>query len=170
MVRARRLSMIAAYFRPGRSFLRLIGQAARRGSARVISAAKSDNSATIEAARHTYRYLLRKRVRLWEYQPTKLHTKLFVFDDVVYIGSANFDRRSIFINCEVMLRVRDRDFADHVDAYVSGECEQSLQITPELYRSRRTLFNVVRWTLSHLLVSTLDYNVSPRLNFGLDGR
>lgn len=169
MACARRVSMVAAYFGPGRSFLRLIGVAAARGDARVVTAAKSDNNATIAAARHTYRRLLRERVRVFEYQPTKLHTKLFVFDDVVYIGSANFDRRSIFINCEIMLRIKDRAFADLVDAYVSAECAQSIEMTPARYAERRTIANVVRWTLSHLVVSVLDYNVSRRLNFGLDG-
>ncbi len=170
MARARRVSMVAAYFGPGRAFLRLIGAAAARGNARVITAAKSDNEATVAAARHTYRTLLRKRVRVFEYQPTKLHTKLFVFDDVVYVGSANFDRRSIFVNCEIMIRIKDRAFADAADAYVSGECANSDEITPARYAERRTFANVVRWTLSHLVVSVLDYNVSRRLNFGLDGR
>lgn len=168
MACARRVSMVAAYFGPGRSFLRLIGGAAARGSARVVTAAKSDNNATIAAARHTYARLLRECVRVFEYQPTKLHTKLFVFDDVVYIGSANFDRRSIFINCEIMVRIKDRAFADRMEAYVSGECERSDEITPARYAERRTIGNVVRWTLSHLVVSVLDYNVSRRLNFGLD--
>ena len=39
--------------------------------------------------------------------------KLVVVDDAVYIGSANFDIRSLFINVEMMLRIEDKDFAAH---------------------------------------------------------
>ena len=53
---------------------------------------------------------------IYEYQPTKLHTKLFVIDDVVYIGSANYDMRSLFLNLEMMLRIEDKAFAAHVRA------------------------------------------------------
>ncbi len=168
MARASRLCLVAAYFGPGRTFLRIIGGAARRGAARVITAANSDNTATIAAARHTYRTLLGFGVRIFEYRAAKLHTKLLVIDDVVYVGSANFDRRSIFLNCEIMVRVKDARFAAQALAYVDGECARSREITREYYEKRRSVGNVVRWTLSHWLVSVLDYNVSRRLNLGIE--
>src|SRR5439155_26187407 len=43
-------------------------------------------------------------VEVFEYQPQILHGKLFVVDDVVYVGSANLDPRSLSINYELMLR------------------------------------------------------------------
>jgi phosphatidylserine/phosphatidylglycerophosphate/cardiolipin synthase-like enzyme len=36
-----------------------------------------------------------------------LHTKLLVIDNASYIGSANLDIRSLFINKELMLRIDD---------------------------------------------------------------
>ena len=51
---SRDVEMIAAYFAPTWALLRRIARVARRGRARVITAAKSDNNATIAAARHTY--------------------------------------------------------------------------------------------------------------------
>ncbi|WP_395236966.1 phospholipase D-like domain-containing protein, partial [Salmonella sp. ZJHZ21_0184] len=80
---------------------------------------------TIAAARFTYAGLLRKGVALYDYLPTKLHTKLYVIDDVVYVGSANFDMRSLFINMELMLRVHDAAFAAHVRRYIEGEIARS---------------------------------------------
>src|SRR3546814_17812998 len=92
----------------------------KRGSrVRIITAGKSDNNATIAAARFTYAGLLRKGVEVYEYQPTKLHTKLYVIDDAVHVGSANFDVRSLFLNLELMLRIEDPAFAAHVRAYVA---------------------------------------------------
>ena len=84
---------------------------ARRGRARLITAAKSDNNATIAAARFTYRRLLSRGVEIYEYRATKLHTKLVVLDDVVHIGSSNLDIRSLYLNMELMLRVDDATFA-----------------------------------------------------------
>jgi hypothetical protein len=54
--------------------LRRIGRLGRRGRVRIITAAKSDNDATIAAARHSYSRLLRRHVEMYEYQPAKLHT------------------------------------------------------------------------------------------------
>src|SRR3546814_10648291 len=61
--------------------------------------------------------------------PTKLHTKLYVIDDAVHVGSANFDVRSLFLNLELMLRIEDPAFAAHVRAYVDHEIADSERIT-----------------------------------------
>jgi len=170
MLRALRLDMIAAYFSPSRGMLRRIYGIAERGTARVITASKSDNNTTIGASRHTYWRLLRRGAQVLEYQPTKLHTKLIVIDDVVHIGSANFDMRSLYLNLEMMLRVEDARFAAAMRAYVDGEAQLSEPITLERHRRQRTLFNRIKWGVAYFLVTTMDYNVSRRLNFGLDGR
>ena len=46
----KRLDIVAAYFSPSRAMRRRIGDLASRGEARVITASKSDNTATIAAA------------------------------------------------------------------------------------------------------------------------
>jgi cardiolipin synthase len=133
---------------------------------RVITASTSDNLATIAAARHTYSRLLKRGVGMYEYQPAMLHTKLVVVDDVVYLGSANFDFRSFYINLEVMLRIDDPGFAAAMRGYFEGELQESEQITLALHRSRATLWRRLKWTISHFLVTSMDYTVSRRLNFG----
>lgn len=168
---AKRLDMIAAYFAPGPGMLRRSGNVARRGGrARLITAAKSDNSMTILAARHTYSLLLRRGVRVFEYQATKLHSKLFVLDDVVHIGSANYDVRSLFLNLEIMLRIDDAAFADAMRGFVDGEIAASAEITRARHVGQRNLLNRVKWGIAYFLVAVADYNVSRRLNFGIDGK
>jgi len=170
MKEAQRLDLIAAYFAPSIGMLRRIAGIARQGgTARVVTAAKSDNNATIGAARSTYSWLLKRGVEIYEYQPTKLHTKLFVVDDVVHIGSANFDMRSLFLNLEMMLRVDDAAFAAAMRRFVDGEIAQSRQITPEVHRAQRSLINRLKWAVSYFLVAVADYRISRRLNFGADG-
>ena len=167
MKNARRLDMVFAYFAPPGAMLRRIGRVGRRGRARIINAAKSDNNATIAAARHSYSRLLRRHVELYEYQPAKLHTKLAIVDDVVHIGSSNFDYRSFYINLEVMLRIADRGFAEAMRAYFERELRDCRWITPELHDRRATLWRRIKWAVSHYLVNITDYTVTRRLNFRL---
>jgi len=168
LMHARDVEMIAAYFSPTTGVLKRIARAGNRNRARVITAAKSDNTATIAAARFTYKRLLRGGVEMFEYQPTKLHSKLLVMDDVVQIGSSNFDIRSLYLNMELMLRVDDAEFAGMMRQYFEGEISDSLPITPALHAKRATLANRIKWALSFFLVTSADYTVTRRLNFGAE--
>ena len=168
MKNAHQLDMIFAYFAPPGAMLRRIGRVGRRGEARVINAAKSDNNATVAAARHSYSRLLRRHVRLYEYQPAKLHTKLAIVDDIVHIGSSNFDYRSFYINMEVMLRIKDAHFAHQMRGYFERELKDCKWISPDLHHRRATLWRRIKWALSHFLVNVTDYTVTRRLNFRIE--
>jgi cardiolipin synthase len=158
--------MISAYFSPPFAMLRRLWKLGDRGEVRIITAARSDNFATIGAARHTYARLLRHRVRMFEYLPEKLHTKLLIVDDVVHLGSANFDFRSLYLNLEMMLRIEDKGFADQMRAYVERQLAHCQEITPSLHRQRAGWWKRLKWTLSNFLVTAVDYTVTRRLNFG----
>jgi cardiolipin synthase A/B len=163
---ARRLDLIAAYFAPSFGMLRRLSGISRRGGqVRVVTASKSDNTATIAAARNTYWWLLRRGVAIFEYSPTKLHTKLFVVGDVVHIGSANFDMRSLFLNLEMMLRIDDAPFAAAMRRFVDGEVASSEPITLESHRRNRTMLNRLRWAIGYFIVAVADYRIAKRLNF-----
>ena len=167
---AQEIGLIAAYFAPSPGMLRRLDRAGMRGRVRIVLASKNDHGAAIWASRFTYAGLLRKGVEIYEYQPTKLHTKLFVIDDVVYIGSANYDVRSLFLNLEMMLRIDDAGFATHVRAYFDGEVADSEAITPELYASRSGGWTRVKQAAAFFVMTVLDYNVTRRLNFGPERR
>ncbi|SIO16429.1 cardiolipin synthase [Parasphingorhabdus marina DSM 22363] len=163
-----RLDLVAAYFSPGQGLLRRIARLSKKGGdSNLLLPGKTDNGATIGASRLLYGYLLKRNARIFEYQPRRLHTKLVVVDDAVYVGSANFDIRSLFINVEMMVRIEDRAFADHARNLVMQMCGASQQITPEVHKSRKSLLNRIRWALSYFIVNTLDYTVTRRFNLGL---
>lgn len=160
-----RLDMVAAYFSPGRGMLKRIGRIARRGEARVIVPLHSDNSMTVGAARHLYARMLRHGVAIYEYAACKLHMKLIVVDDVVYVGSANFDKRSLFLNVELMLRIEDAPFAAEVRALVMRREAESRRIDMAAWRAMAGPVARLRWLVSYLVVGVADYTVTRRLNF-----
>jgi cardiolipin synthase len=168
MRRARSVSLIAAYFAPSPAMLQRLDKIGIRGKARVITAAKSDNTTTIAAARFTYPGLLRKGVRIFEYQPSKLHTKLYIVDDAVHIGSANFDMRSLFLNMELMLRIEDHAFAERLRAHFDHELNDSAEITLKDLDGWSHVFARARNAIAYFLVSTLDYGVTRRLNIDVE--
>lgn len=167
LAQGQRLDMMMAYFAPPFRLMGRIGRIARLGETRLVMAGKSDNAATIGAARSLYRYLLKRGARIWEFSPCKLHSKLIVLDDTVYIGSANFDMRSLYINLELMLEVEDAALAERMRALISHHIAASEAITPELHARRATPWNRLRWWGGWVLVSVVDYTVTRRLNLGL---
>lgn len=165
---AKRLDIVSAYFSPSQTVLRRIAKVARRKKgSRLILAGKTDNGATIGAARLLYRYLLKRKARIYEFQQRPLHMKLLVIDDVVYIGSANLDVRSLFINLEIMVRIADASFAAHMRVLIDGMVEQSEEQTRALLRKRDTWWSRFKSTLAYFLVNSVDYSIGRRLRFGL---
>lgn len=167
---ARRVDMIAAYFSPGRRMLQRLSRVGLRAQepgegARLILASKSDNTTTIAAARLLYGPLVKRGVEIFEYQPCRLHMKLIVIDDAVYIGSANFDMRSLFLNLELMLRIEDAEFAARMRRFIDGRAEGSIAITPQVLLSRRRPWRLLKGWISYFLVAVLDYTVTRKLNF-----
>lgn len=166
--KAQRIDIVAAYFSPSQTILRRIAKVTRRGNgSRLVMAGKTDNGATIGAARSLYRYLLRRKARIFEFQPRPLHMKLFVIDDCVYIGSANLDVRSLFINMEIMVRISDANFAAHVVKLIDGLVAQSEEQTPALLKQRDSAWSRFKSGLAYFLVNSVDYSIGRRIKFGL---
>jgi cardiolipin synthase len=169
MGRGKRISIIAGYFAPSPTILRRLDKAGKRqAEVRVVTASKSDYDGAIAAARFTYAGLLRKGVKIFEYRPSKLHTKLYLIDEAVHVGSANFDMRSLFINLELMLRIDDPAFAAHVRDYIDGEIAASDEVTRDSYRRDTGWVQRVRQFTAYTLLAVVDPGVSRGLNWGID--
>jgi cardiolipin synthase A/B len=165
---AKRLDIVAAYFSPSQTILRRIARVTKRNKgSRLIMAGKSDNGATIAAARLLYRYLLKRSARIYEFQPRPLHMKLFVIDDCTYIGSANLDVRSLFINMEIMVRIEDAAFAAHLRQLVDGLADQSEEQTRALLAKRDSWWSRFKSGIAYFLVNSVDYSIGRRIKFGL---
>jgi cardiolipin synthase len=161
------LHIVSAYFSPSQSLLRRIAKVTRGGGSQIVLAGKSDNGATIGAARLLYKYLLKRGARIYEFQTRPLHMKLLVLDDACYIGSSNLDTRSLFINMEIMVRIEDAALANHLRAIIQDMTEHSEEQTLALHLSRHGFLRRTKWLFSYLLVNTVDFTIGRRIKFSL---
>lgn len=168
LITASRLDLVMAYFSPPRSFRRAMRRIAGRGRVRMVLPAKSDNTTTIGAARLLYGKFIKSGATICEFQPCKLHMKLVVVDDATYVGSANFDMRSLRLNLEDMLRIEDAQFAARMRGFIDHLADASQEVELAAWRRQRGLFTRLRWMLGWALVSVIDYSVTRRLNLGIE--
>jgi cardiolipin synthase A/B len=111
--RAKDISIMAAYFLPSGRIRRAFAQCVERGGrVRLLLAGRTDVPIAKRAGEHLYPRLLKRGVRIYEYQPQVLHAKLLIMDDILYIGSCNLDRRSLHINYELLVRLKWPELAD----------------------------------------------------------
>jgi cardiolipin synthase len=108
------IDMEAAYFVPDDLMREELLKARARGvEIRVLVPGKHIDSETVRiASRRAWGPLLDAGIQIYEYQPTMLHCKMLIFDqNMVSIGSTNFDARSFELNDEASLNVYDSEFA-----------------------------------------------------------
>lgn len=140
-----RIWFTTAYFVPENDFHSHLIEAARDGvDVRVLHpGANTDRTSTWYAARHQYEDLLSAGVRIFEYEPTMIHAKTFVVDGLwSSVGSINFDNRSMVLNDEITLLVRDREFGNELEDLFLEDLEYSREVSLEEFRRRSRLDRV----------------------------
>jgi cardiolipin synthase len=94
---------------------------------RILAPGKKSDSKTSLGAQHVeYGALLKKGVRVWEYQPSMMHAKTMLVDDrLVSIGSANLDPLSLSKLEEVTLVVDDAAVAVQLERSFLKDCSHA---------------------------------------------
>jgi cardiolipin synthase len=134
----RRIWITNAYFAPGRRAVESLCRAARRGvDVRLLLPGKSDVPLVRHAAHGYYGDLLRKGVRVFEYEAAILHAKTMVADGLVsVVGSSNLDFRSFRFNAECNLGVISRDVGGALEAAFEQDLSRSVEIHAKLWQAR----------------------------------
>lgn len=125
----RRIWIVTPYFVPDDAIGTALENAALRGvDVRLIVPEKSDLRMVWLAGRSYFDELMLSGVKIYQYRPTNIHTKMLIIDDDVgVVGSSNVDIRSFFLNFEL-------------GVFLYGEREIGLlseEFTEDLSRSRR---------------------------------
>jgi cardiolipin synthase len=124
----KRIWIANAYFVPSRAILDLLARKASSGvDVRILAPGKkSDSKTSFGAQQGEYGALMRRGVRVWEYQPSMMHAKTMVVDDELsLLGSINLDPLSLNKLEEGALVVEDRALAAALALTFGRDCEQS---------------------------------------------
>jgi cardiolipin synthase len=126
-----------AYFLPDDLVRKELAAAAKRGVKIeiIVPGKKIDQKLVRAASKRHWPELLRAGIRIFEYEPTMVHVKLIIVDDMfASVGSGNFDNRSIRLNDEANLDVLDRQFAAEQVRFFEMDKRKSRQVTLEELR------------------------------------
>jgi cardiolipin synthase len=142
-----------AYFVPDRDTIRALEGAVRRGvDVRVIVPGEHiDVPIARQAGRLHYELLLRRGIRIFEYQPTMMHAKTMVVDGAwTTVGSSNFDDRSFRLNDEVNVNVYDEGVAAKMETMFMDDLARSEEITGRRWL-RRPRFSRIKEAIAGIV-------------------
>jgi cardiolipin synthase A/B len=137
-----------SYFVPGENFMQLLLAAAHRGvDVRVLTVSgKTDVKTTWYAGRTYYEALLQGGVKIYEYQPTMMHAKTMVVDGLwSYVGSMNFDNRSLSFNNESLLVALDKNIGTQMDSIFMDDIKWSKEMNLEEFKKRPLSGKILEW-------------------------
>ena len=154
---AKDIAITSAYFLPTPRLRAQLVQAERNGArVRLLLAGKSDVRLMWLASQSLYHGLVRRGIKIFEYQPQVLHAKVMVLDDIVYIGSANLDPRSLHINFEIMLRVKDAVLAAKARAQFEHDLLQSQEVTLAHVAGVHSWWQRLKFRAAYFILTRLD--------------
>ena len=133
------IDLAAAYFVPDELAIQALVAARARGvRVRVLLPGPYiDTEAVRLASKSTWGRLLQAGVEIHVYQPTMLHTKLLIIDnELVSVGSTNFDPRSFRLNDEANLNIYERSFAAQMTTVFEGDLKDGTRYTYDMWLKR----------------------------------
>lgn len=134
-----RLWIASAYFVPDKHLRDVIKRRARAGvDVRLLLPNEHTDAKPIRwASQSYYQELLDAGVRIFEFQPSFLHSKNVVVDGKwAVVGSANMDVRSKELNEENVLGILEREFGAQLEASFEKDMARSQEIIGKQWRKR----------------------------------
>jgi len=131
------------YIVPSRSILNALESKARQGvDVELIVPGKNTDAQKVRwASESYYTELLKSGVRIFEYQPSRIHAKAINIDGLwSVIGSANLDNRSSEINVEAIYGIEDAAFAHDLESKFQEDIQKSKEITAKEWKGNFILF------------------------------
>ncbi len=119
------------YLIPSFEILSALKMAAYSGvDVRIMTPGIPDKKMIFECSRSYYNDLIKSGVKIFEYSPGFVHGKTCVVDDkVAFVGSVNFDFRSLVWNYECGAWIYSKDFAISVKDDTLKSIEKSNEVT-----------------------------------------
>ncbi len=135
---SKRIWVSTAYLVPDEELVARFKRAYERGVdvQLLVPGPNIDKRVSQVAARAAFDDLHDAGAVIYEYQPTMLHTKIVVVDDVAVIGSANLNMRSFSQDDEVVVVVHDEDVADTLVSDMADDIRHAEYMDPARFEER----------------------------------
>ena len=126
------------YFIPGREILNELLNALSNGvQVKIMVPMKPDHPLVMEASFPYFDKLLVAGCEIYRFYYGFYHAKVIVIDDnICDIGTANFDKRSMYLNDEMNCLIYDREFIQKVKTDIYKDFQHSKLLTYEAYKNR----------------------------------
>jgi Phosphatidylserine/phosphatidylglycerophosphate/cardiolipin synthases and related enzymes len=150
-----RIILFAGYFLPGRNERRLLRLASLRGvDITIVFSAESDAPMFERATQFLYDFILRNNIKIYEYLPSNLHAKVAIVDERwCTVGSYNLNHLSDYGSVEINAAILDvgftLDFEEKLVSIIKNDCRQ---VTPEIFKKRKTYFYRVSGWVSYQMI------------------
>ncbi|MGD0341161.1 MAG: phospholipase D-like domain-containing protein [Bacteroidales bacterium] len=154
----KRMIIFSGYFLPGRNERRLLRLASMRGvDIKIVLAAESDAPVFEKATQFLYDFILMNNIKIYEYLPSNLHAKVATVDGIwCTVGSYNLNHLSDYGSVEINAAILDEgftlEFEEDLLNIIKNDCRQ---ITPEIYKKRRTWFYRISGWFSYQMIRIL---------------
>jgi phosphatidylserine/phosphatidylglycerophosphate/cardiolipin synthase-like enzyme len=153
-----RIWICTAYFVPSRKIRRALRRAAETGiDIRILIPGEiTDHPMTRYMAQHYYSHLLRKGLRIYEYQQRFLHAKIVLCDNWVSLGSCNIDKWNLRWNLDANQEIIDDAFTASVIDMFQNDFNNSIEIDLLHWKKRSLLqkFKIWFWNLTIRIADT----------------
>jgi cardiolipin synthase len=152
--------IMSSYLLPGRMIRLALSKAIKRGvKIKLIVSGISDVDFAKAAEKYWYPWLLKNKIRIYEYQPRILHGKLSVYDNKwVTVGSYNVNNISAYASIELNMDVLDQNFAtqttEKLNRIISEAC---VEITLDRYKRKTHIFARFWYWLSYEIYRLIVY-------------
>ncbi len=152
--------LATAYFMPGITLRRIIKSATKRGvEIKIVLSEKADVPFAKGATEYLYAWMLRNKIRLFEYKPSVVHAKVMAVDsEWMTIGSYNVnylsDYSSIEMNIDIISKTLAGKFQNEMEEIIERDCHEI------------TLSDYAQTSYLHRFSSWFSYQF-VRINFSL---
>tara|TARA_Y100000768_G_C23991405_1_gene693885 strand:+ start:13409 stop:14566 length:1158 start_codon:yes stop_codon:yes gene_type:complete len=147
------LKIMTPYFIPSHETLQALKKAAKRGVdvQIIIPGQFIDQKIVTYCSRYFWLECIQSGIKLFRYQPTFNHSKVFLIDDNwVSVGSSNFDYRSLKLNEEANLNVLSQKVARKVKSIFEKDKKLSKPVSEEELINRPFATKLLDWLASSL--------------------
>ena len=134
----RSVKILTPYFLPPPTLIQALNLCVLRGvEVAIITPGKNNIAPVAWASRTLYPDLLARGVGIYESPPPFDHSKIFLIDDVwSFIGSTNWDPRSLRLNFEFNIACHDPELGSRLAREIEAKRSVSVAITQEILNAQ----------------------------------